>query len=168
MRAKESVISPARLESIAAVQQSAVAGMRAVLRMRAALVMVMAATFAVMLSTAARAATITVNSLADPGRAGICVLRDAITAANTKRVTHGCAAGTGSDTIQFRVTGTITLGSTLPKVTDRQLTITGPITGPGHITISGNSAVQVMQVALGARLNLTKLGIVNGNNSSTR
>jgi CSLREA domain-containing protein len=31
----------------------------------------------------AQAATITVNSLADPGAPGICVLRDAITAANS-------------------------------------------------------------------------------------
>jgi len=135
--------------------------------MRAALIMAIAAAFALMLSTTARAATITVNSLADPGRAGICALRDAITAANTKRTTHGCAAGTDNDTIQFRVTGTITLASTLPKVTDRQLTITGPITGPGHITISGGGTVQVMQVALGSKLNLMRLTIANGNNLST-
>src|SRR5215469_15968218 len=143
MRAKESVISPARLESIAAVQQSAVAGMRAVLRMRAALVMVMAATFALMLSTAARATTITVNSLADPGRAEICALRDAITAANTRKATHGCVAGTGNDTINFSVTGTIRLGSTLPHITDNNLTISGPAS-PG-ITIDGVACVRVMK-----------------------
>src|SRR5215469_14195051 len=105
MVAKEPAIALARLESVTAVQQSAVAGMRAVLRMRAALIMAIAAAFALMLSTTARAATITVNSLADPGRAGICALRDAITAANLKKATHGCAAGTGNDTIQFKVTG---------------------------------------------------------------
>ena len=32
-------------------------------------------------------ATITVNSLADPGKPGICALRDAITAANTMTAT---------------------------------------------------------------------------------
>ena len=38
-------------------------------------------------------ATITVNSLADPGEAGVCTLRDAITAANTMSATNGCTAG---------------------------------------------------------------------------
>ncbi|MBV8362095.1 MAG: hypothetical protein JO189_29810 [Deltaproteobacteria bacterium] len=78
-----------------------------------------------------------------------------------KKATHGCAAGTGDDQVYFRVSGTTLLASTLRKVTDRQLTITGPI------TISGGGAVQVMQVALGARLNLMRLGIANGNNVST-
>src|SRR5215469_12055703 len=125
MAAKEPVISPTRLKSIAAVQQSAVAGTRTMLRMRVALVTVIASTFALMLSATARAATITVNSLADTGAPGICVLRDAITAANTMTATHGCAAGTGNDTIEFSVTGTILLQSTLPEV-DCSLTINGP------------------------------------------
>src|SRR6516162_8442015 len=67
-------------------------------------------------------ATITVNSLADPGKPGICSLRDAITAANTQTATNGCAAGNGHDTIKFSVTGTITLAGTLPEVTDSNLT----------------------------------------------
>src|SRR5689334_15517894 len=69
-------------------------------------------------STAPQAATIVVNSLADPGATGICALREAITAANTKSKTNGCAAGNGNDTIRFSVTGTIPLTSTLPQVTD--------------------------------------------------
>jgi CSLREA domain-containing protein len=77
--------------------------------MRAVLAAVMAAAFAPALSTAARAATIVVNSLADPGAAGICALRDAITAANSMTATNGCAAGNGHDTIRFLVTGTIPL-----------------------------------------------------------
>jgi hypothetical protein len=60
-------------------------------------------------------ATITINSLADPGRAGVCALRDAITAANTMSATNDCVAGKGHDTIQFSVTGTILLASTLPE-----------------------------------------------------
>src|ERR1700752_1300574 len=68
-------------------------------------------------------ATITVNSLADPGAQGICALRDAITAANTMTATNGCNAGKGHDTIQFSVTGTIELTDTLPEITDSQLTI---------------------------------------------
>ena len=93
----------ADLESIIAVQRSAV------VRMRAALAAAIAVTFALILSTTAGAATITVNSLANTGTAGICVLRDAITAANTMTATNGCAAGTGKDTIQFSLTGTIPL-----------------------------------------------------------
>jgi hypothetical protein len=74
------------------------------------------------------AATITVNSVADPGASGICALRDAITAANTQTRVNGCKAGSGNDTIQFSVSRTILLADTLPQVTDSQLTIKGPIT----------------------------------------
>ena len=119
-----------------------------------------AAVFALTLSTAARAATIVVNSLADPDATGICALRDAITAANTRAATNGCIAGTGNDTIQFSVTGTISLASKLPQVTDSRLAINGPAS-PG-ITIDGGGAVQVMQVALGATLNLKNLVIAHG------
>jgi hypothetical protein len=63
-----------------------------------------------MLSATVHASTITVNSLADTGAPGICVLRDAITAADTMTATNGCAAGTCGGMIQFSVTGTIALG----------------------------------------------------------
>jgi hypothetical protein len=84
--------------------------------------------------------------------------------------TNGCAAGNGHDTIKFRVAGTITLASTLPEVTDSQLTITG-LAAPG-ITIDGGfntsggmlRGVQVMQVAAGATLNLNHLTIAHGVN----
>jgi hypothetical protein len=69
----------------------------------------------------AYAATINVNSLADPGGPSICALRDAITAANTQTATNGCAAGSGNDAIQFSLPGnavTIQLQSPLPQVTD--------------------------------------------------
>jgi hypothetical protein len=113
-------------------------------------------------------ATITVNSLADPGKPGICALRDAITAANTQTTTNGCVAGKGHDTIQFSVTGTILLASTLPEVTDSNLTMNGPAS-PG-ITIDGGGnrgtpfhpGVQVMQVASGATLNLNNVTVANG------
>jgi predicted outer membrane repeat protein len=118
------------------------------------------------------ATTIPVNSLADPGQVGVCALRDAITAANTMTATNGCAAGSGNDTITFRVTGTIKLASTLPEVTDSQLTITGP--GAPGITIDGGvnpsqefTGVQVMQVALGTTLNLNHLTIADGGNFAT-
>ena len=145
--------------------KSAVVEMRAHLRMRAVLAMAIAVAFALALSTAAGAATIVVNSLADPGAKGICALRDAITAANTKTATNGCTAGTGKDTIRFSVTGTILLASTLPQVTDRRLTITGPAS-PG-ITIDGGNkvfgtGVQVMKVASCATLDLRDLTIAHG------
>lgn len=114
---------------------------------------------------AAFATTITVNSLADPGQPGICALRDAITAANTMTATNGCAAGSGSDTINFlpRITGTIALVGTLPEVTDNLLTINGP---PSRaITISGDGSffpVRVMEIAAGATLNLNSVSIAHG------
>ena len=64
------------------------------------------------------AATITVDTLADGSVASHCTLHDAITAANSKAITNGCVAGTGTDTIQFSVTGTIALSGTLPNVTE--------------------------------------------------
>jgi hypothetical protein len=161
MVSQDPAIRPSELGCTAAVvRQSAVA------RMCAVLMAGIAAAFALALSTTARAATITVDSLADTGASSICVLRDAITAANTMTATNGCAAGTGNDTIRFSVTGTIVLANTLPQVTDSQLTINGPIS-PG-ITIDGGSGgyafqgVQVMQVASGASLNLKSLTIAHG------
>jgi hypothetical protein len=106
-------------------------------------------------------ATITVNSLADPGEPHICALRDAITAANTMTATNGCVAGKGHDTVKFSVTGTIKLADTLPEITDSNLTINGPAS-PG-ITIDGGGEVQVMQVASGATLNLNNVTVANGN-----
>ena len=126
--------------------------------MRALMLAVVAVAIAVVLSRAARAATITVNSLSDTGATGVCVLRDAITAANSQTRINGCKAGSGSDTIKFSVTGTIALSSTLPQVTDSHLIINGPAS-PG-ITIdstNGNNPVQAMQVAPGANLNLNNL-----------
>jgi CSLREA domain-containing protein len=152
-------IHPAGFESV--VQRGTVAGTRAVLRMRAMLAAAIFVAFALTLSTAVRAATtITVNSLADTGAAGICTLRDAITAVNTKTATNGCAAGTYKDAINFSVTGTIALASTLPQVTGFFLTINGP-PSPG-ITINGGGKVQVMMVASGTTLNLNGLTIAGG------
>jgi predicted outer membrane repeat protein len=112
------------------------------------------------LRATAYGATITVNSLSDTAAPHICTLRDAINAADTKTRTNECIAGTGSDTINFSVAGTIFLASTLPQVTDSLLTINGPV-APG-IKISGRGAVQVMTVASGATLNLSGLTIANG------
>jgi CSLREA domain-containing protein len=114
---------------------------------------------------AAFASTITVNSLADPGQAGVCALRDAITAANTKTATNGCAAGSGNDTINFlpRITGTIVLVGTLPEVTDSLLTINGPSSLGITISSGGNFvALPVMEVAADVTLNLNSVSITRG------
>jgi CSLREA domain-containing protein len=131
------------------------------------------------LTSVARAATYTVNTLQDSsGVANTCSLRDAINAANDTpaRGSTCTTRGSGNDAISFSVTGTITLGSTLPEVTDSQLIITGPV-APG-VTIDGGGipfelglgapvlqGVQVMQVASGAALNINHLTIADGANS---
>jgi predicted outer membrane repeat protein len=113
---------------------------------------------ALVVTSAVHAATITVNSLSDNGSTGICVLRDAITAANTKTATNGCTAGAGNDTINFSVIGTITLGSTLPEITNVL-----KIDGTGHrISVDGAGLYQVMTVNSGAALTLKGLAIANG------
>jgi hypothetical protein len=80
----------------------------------------------------ASAATITVNSSADPGAGGICTLRDAITAANSNAATNRCGAGEASpaDAIAFDIPAgdancdatthvcTIALSSQLPDITE--------------------------------------------------
>src|SRR5271155_1187730 len=109
------------------------------------------------MSGLARAATFTVSNTTDPASpmAGDGSLREAITNANT--------AG-GTNNIQFNagVTGTITLGSTLPAIVSGEtLTITGPTTSPG-IAISGGNAVQLMVVNAGATLNLQFLTMEDG------
>ena len=86
------------------------------------------------------ATTIVVNSLSDvaDGSDGLCTLREAITAANSNAVSGAaageCAAGSssGSDAINFSVTGTIDLTTALPDVAS-DLTITGP--GSGQLTV---------------------------------
>ncbi len=101
------------------------------------------------MSGLARAATFTVTNTADSGGGS---LRAAIAAAN--------AAG-GANNIDFSVTGTISLLSTLPTITDSGLTITGPTGSPG-ITIDGGGSVQVMVVAGSAVLNLQNVTIAHG------
>src|SRR5271156_2052247 len=109
------------------------------------------------MSGLARAATFTVSNTTDPASpmAGDGSLREAITSANT--------AG-GTNNIQFNagVTGTITLGSTLPAIVSGEtLTITGPTSSPG-IAISGGHAVQLMVVNAGATLTLQFLTMEDG------
>ncbi len=83
--------------------------------------------------------TITVNSNSDTSSMSNCVLRDAITAANTNTTTGGCAVGMGGGpfTIVFDASligDNITLSSTLTAITSgTNLTITGPTSSSsGH------------------------------------
>lgn len=101
---------------------------------------------------AAQAAIFTVTSTDDTDGAicgSPCTLRQAINAAN---------ANMGTDTINFNLSGAITLGSVLPVITD-----TLAIDGTGRsVTISGAGAVQVLQVNSATRLALKSLTIANG------
>jgi CSLREA domain-containing protein len=93
----------------------------------------------------------------------LCTLREAILAANNSVVSNDCGAGSSADdTITFSVSGTITLGSTLPTILP-----VGALTidGGGTITISGNNSVRVMYVPAGANLTLQNLTIANGSAS---
>jgi parallel beta-helix repeat protein len=103
---------------------------------------------------AAVTSTITVTSLGD-GAANAancpgpnCRLRDAI------------AKAVDGDTIDFSVTGTITLSSNQLEIlgNSRHLTINGP--GPAQLTISGNGASRVFFV--GATVALSGMTIANG------
>lgn len=126
-----------------------------------------AALLALVLSTSAYAATITVGTLADATATGKCSLRDAITTANGTAVAgSGCASGGASNTIMFAkgLSGIIRLGSTLPDI-ESNLTIAGP--GRGLIAISGQNAVPVMTIGLSNSVvytvSLNNLTIENGN-----
>jgi hypothetical protein len=96
------------------------------------------------------AATFTVMNLNNSGMGS---LRQAILDAN---------AAAGTDTIEFQVglTGTITLMSALPQVT-QDLTINGP--GAAVLIVSGNHLYQVFNIASGVTVSISGLTISNGN-----
>src|SRR5262249_46719893 len=106
----------------------------------------------------ASAATFIVTNPSDnggvnpPPGAGTGTLRQAIVDAN---------AMAGADTINFAavVTGTITLGSALPQIT-QDVTINGP--GAGVLTVSGANLYQVFNIASGVTASISGLKIANG------
>ena len=116
--------------------------------------------------------TTTVDNLTDPASTsgnGFCTLREAINNANAKSDTSGgdCTAGTGTDTINFSVSGTITLvQGTLPAIAN---TSPGSLTidGTGQtITVDGANSFGVLVVNSGATLTVNDLTIAHGNASS--
>jgi uncharacterized repeat protein (TIGR01451 family)/CSLREA domain-containing protein len=110
--------------------------------------------------TTTRAATYTVNSLADPGdgtcNATECTLREAMTQANSNG---------GGDTINFTVNGTVNLASELPHITIG-VSIVGP--GAGLLTIRRDSGgdytvFTIDATAIVVLVNISGLTISNGN-----
>ena len=99
-----------------------------------------------------RAASFTVTSTADSGPGS---LREAIEDGN---------AMPGADSITFALSGTITLISALPPVTDPAgLSIDG---GTQSVTVSGNHAVRPFQTAVGALMELRRLTVTAGSAST--
>jgi hypothetical protein len=88
-----------------------------------------------------------VTSLSDDGSAG--TLRWAITQAN---------ANPGADTIDFQVSGTISLnGTPLPAFTDAAMT-----TVTGAVTLDAHGASRILQVSAGASAGLNRLTLAHG------
>jgi len=116
---------------------------------------------------------ITVNNTSDPPLPvvssgctgyGFCTLREAISNANspgTDTTCGDCAVGAAGGIINFSVTGTITLTSTLPPI-QNTLTIDG--TGQS-ITVDGSTSAHGILVVTGA-LTLNDLTIANNNSSA--
>ncbi len=72
-------------------------------------------------------------------------------------------ATSGSDTIQFSVSGTITLGSALPAIA-HSVTLKGP--GATDLTINGNSTGSVFVIDSGETVSLSGLTITGGKGNS--
>ncbi|MBI3164782.1 MAG: hypothetical protein HYZ24_08870 [Chloroflexi bacterium] len=114
--------------------------------------------------TPARAASmITVTTSADNTTTDtFCSLREAITNANDDAMTFAdCAvAGSGNDTIVFAngIT-TVTLGSTLPTITDLDGLV---INGGGDVTIDGSDTYRILIVDTGISLTLESLTLKDG------
>ncbi len=103
----------------------------------------------VLSSPAARAVTLTVTSTADDGSVG-----------TLRSVLGGAADG---DTIDFSVTGTITLSATGQLVVDKSVEITGP--GANILAIDGNATSRVFYIASGKTVRISGLTITNGSES---
>ncbi len=119
----------------------------------------------VLISGAASAATITVDTTVDDDLGdGECSLREAILAANTDLPRNDCPAGSGPDRIVFTLAkgATIALGSSLPTITDTLL-VRGP--GADLLTIDGvdlHSILNFDPPALGRWLGVEEITLTRG------
>jgi CSLREA domain-containing protein len=114
-----------------------------------------------LLSLTAQAATITVNTLLDENATNSeCSLREAITAANNNAEYQGCAAGSGTDTIIFTVTGSIVLTSTLP-ILSGPLSIIGP--GAANLTIDAGNLYRFFYFGSAGEYRLEGMSLIDGN-----
>src|SRR5437667_444405 len=93
------------------------------------------------------AATITVTSTAD---SGVGTLREAL------------ASASDGDTIDFSVSGTITLTSG-QLVVNNSLTISGP--GAANLAVNGNAASRIFYISSGKTVTISGLTITNGRKS---
>jgi hypothetical protein len=124
------------------------------LRRRAGTALAVSTALALLLAGTAAAATIEVNSSADPADGTNCTLRQAIKNADDNAQTNAsCDAGTGDDTITFdspMVGDTIALSSQLliSPTTTGTLTIQGP--GADALEVSGGGASRVFHIAFAA------------------
>ena len=109
------------------------------------------------------AATITVDTLADPGTdGGECSLRNAIEAINTQMPVYGCNAGDGiDDTIVFAdsLGGTISLESGQLVILD-DMAIEGP--GADVLTLDAGGSSRVMRVTDFSTVSISGLTMTGG------
>ena len=97
----------------------------------------------------AHAATITVNSTADPTESGKTTLRDAL------------AAASDGDTIDFSVTTPATIALTSGElVVGKSVTISGP--GADQLSVNGNAASRLFHISSGKTVTISGLTITNG------
>jgi CSLREA domain-containing protein len=103
-----------------------------------------------------------VNTLSDNSSSGdgYCSLREAIDNANspgTDTTDGDCGIGTGTDNVTFNVSGTITIGASLPAIA-KNLTINGQ---GQNVAVDGSSLYGLMVIRSGATLNLNTLTIAH-------
>jgi CSLREA domain-containing protein len=118
------------------------------------------AAFTILPPAAQAATTFTVTTTTDDTTSdGSCTLREAVLAANGSPANTDCGADGGMPyTVSFAISGTITLGSTLPNIA-RNMTIDG---AGQSVTVSGNHTVRVFTVNGGVTFNLQTLTVANG------
>ena len=106
------------------------------------------------------ATTITVNTVEyELNNDADCSLYEALEAANSDAARDACPAGNGADTINFSVTGIISIFDPLPYIA-QDLTIIGP--GAAQLAITGNDVIEIFEIETGVSVNLSMLTIADG------